>query len=81
MRVARATVVTRVSLVFEVVSRRANEPQRSGFRRIENRSDGLRLSPDPLDCRVVEGTLETAEVEVNDLAHAVMVRGIGVSNA
>lgn len=52
-----------------------NKLNRSRLHRIQNRSHGFGFSPNPFDRRIVERTFETAEVEVDDLAHVVMVRG------
>ena len=62
-----------IAFVLDVVRRRSDEPNRSGLRRIQNRSDRLRLPASSLDRRIVEWALEAADIEVDGLAHVTIV--------
>jgi len=67
----KSPVFTRIPLVLEIVSGRPYQIEGPDLSHIKDRCHRLRFSSDPLDCRVVEWTLETADVEVGNLAHIV----------
>jgi hypothetical protein len=72
-----ASVFPRIALVFEIVCRRADECDLSGNGTLEDRSDRFGFSSHALSPRVIERPLQAADVQVDDLAHAVIVpRGL-----
>ena len=51
----------------------ANPRDAAIFRRLQNRSHRLGLTPDSLQSCIIERALETADVEIDDFAHAIIV--------
>gem|GEM_PF-4953059 len=66
-------VLTRIAIVLEVVSRRVHQFQGASLGQLQNRGHTLGFPTDSVRCGVVEGTLETADVEVCDHRHIIIV--------
>ena len=67
------SIFTRILLVLEIVSRRAYEMECPGLSHVQDCRHRLRFPSDSLDRCVIEWPLEAAEVEVDHLAHSVIV--------
>lgn len=69
----QAPVFARIPRILEIMSRRAHKLKPAGLCRVQDRRHCLRLSSNPLDRSVVKWTLEATQIEVDDLAHLVIV--------
>jgi len=66
-------VFARILLVLKIVSRRAHEMKSPRLGHVKDCCDRLGFPSDSLDRCVVEWTLEATEIEVEDVAHAIIV--------
>src|SRR3954464_10586145 len=70
---SNSPIFTRIPLVLEIVSGRAYEVECPGPSHIQDHRHRFRFPSDSLDRCVIERALEAAEVEVDHLAHFVIV--------
>ncbi|MEA2414879.1 MAG: hypothetical protein QOI58_1536 [Thermoanaerobaculia bacterium] len=70
---SEATIFTRIALVLEIMGRRSHKFQCATMNGLENRNHGFRFSSDSLRRCVVKRTLETADIEVRDRRHVIIV--------